>query len=275
MTKVLSFGDRIGLGGYKLHSRFDQAVNFTRDGRLISVVGPGIGGGPINIVMEGLDFSGVSRLDINEDSFSLDGAVFPKAPIFDSRLPQNQAAPAKTRRDMRRWRDLLLRKAHPKSLAFLLDETRCQGLDSGFERVLARHFQGAAQELRSGNLEAGAHAARGAGFGLTPSGDDLLSGYLWGLHFRQRICGGDSAADIEKVYGAAQSANPLSSAFLDCAHEGRFFERLRDLLAALGSGEPERLESSLDGLLAVGETSGADTCVGLMLALEREDSLWS
>ena len=28
----------------------------------LGAVGPGIGGGPINIVMEGLDFSGVSRL---------------------------------------------------------------------------------------------------------------------------------------------------------------------------------------------------------------------
>jgi len=269
MTHVLSFGDRIAPGDYMFHSRFSQAANFTQGGKLVSVVGPSVGGGPINIVMEGLDFSGVSRLDIGTDSLMLDGAVFPKTPLFDSRLPQSQAAPEKMRRDMRRWRDLLLRKAHPKSLAFLLDETRCQGLGSRFEKVLARHFQGAAQELRSGNLEAGAHAARGAGFGLTPSGDDLLAGYLWGLHARQRICGGDSSADIERVYGAARGSNPLSTAFLDCAREGRFFQRLRDLLAALGEDTPERLSSRLDGLLAVGETSGADTCVGLMLALER------
>ena len=177
-------------------------MNFTRDGRLISVVGPGIGGGPINIVMEGLDFSGVSRLDINEDSFSLDGAVFPKAPIFDSRLPQNQAAPAKTRRDMRRWRDLLLRKAHPKSLAFLLDTARCTGFVSGFEKALVRRFLAAAEDLRKGDLETGARAMRGAGFGLTPSGDDLLAGYLWGLHARQRICRKRSRPHAMRVFGS-------------------------------------------------------------------------
>ena len=74
MSHVLSFGDRVGPGGYTLHSRFSQAANFTRGGRLVSVVGPDVGGGPINIVMEGLDFSSVSRLEISEDSFILDGA---------------------------------------------------------------------------------------------------------------------------------------------------------------------------------------------------------
>ncbi|MCX5796209.1 MAG: DUF2877 domain-containing protein [Elusimicrobia bacterium] len=264
MTKVLSFGDRIGPGDYALHSRFDQAVNFTRDGRLASIVVPAIGGGPINIVMEGLDFSSIRRLEVSGDSFSLDGASFPKLPLFDSALRVHGGAKV----GMRRLRDLLLRKAHPKSLAFLLDDTRCAGLVSGFEKVLTRRLQTAARELRSGNLEAGAEAARGAGLGLTPSGDDLLSGYLWGLHVRQRICGGDSAADIDRVYGCSRGSNPLSTAFLDCAREGRFFERLRDLLA-----EPS--EDRLDEVLAVGETSGADTCVGLMLALEKEDSLWS
>jgi hypothetical protein len=269
MSAVLSFGDRIGSGDYALHSRFSRAVNFIHGGHLVSVVDPGVGGGPINIVMEGIDFSGLSRLQISEGSFALNGAIFPKLPLFDSRLPQIPAVP------MRRLRDLLLRKAHPKSLAFLLDESRCRGFASRFEDALARRFQSAAQELRSGNLEAGSRAARGAGFGLTPSGDDLLSGYLWGLHVRQRACGGDFSADIEKVYAAARGLNPLSAAFLDCAREGRFFQRLRDLLAALGGGKPEKMESRLDDLLSVGETSGADTCVGLTLALEKEASLWS
>jgi len=262
MSEVLSFGDRVGPGDYALHSRFSQAANFTQGGRLVSVVGPGVGGGPINIVMEGLDFSRLGRLEISEDSFALDGAVFPKTPTFDSRLPSG------ARLDLSRCRDLLLRKAHPKSLAFLLDGSRCHGFTSGFEKVLARRLHDAAHELRRGNLEVGSRAARGAGFGLTPSGDDLLCGYLWGLHIRQRISGGDFSADIERVYDCARGSNPLSTAFLDCAKEGRFFERLRDLIAALGRGEPEQLESRLDGVLTVGETSGADTCVGLILALE-------
>jgi hypothetical protein len=271
MPTVLSFGDRIAPGDYRVHSRFGRAANFTGGGRLVSVVDPGVGGGPVNIVMEGAGLPAADLLAVGEDSFSLDGADFPKSPLFDSSLPDGGIAKG----GLRRWRDLLLRKAHPKSLAFLLDEGRCAGLGSRFEKVLAERLQGAARELRGGNLEAGAHAARGAGLGLTPSGDDLLAGYLWGIHARQRFCGRDLAADIERVYGAARRDTPLCAAFLDSAREGRFFEPLRDLVAALASGESERLESRLDAVLAAGETSGADTCVGFMLALEKETSLWS
>jgi hypothetical protein len=271
MATVLSFGDRIRPGRYALHSRFDRAVNFLMDGRLASLVAPAVGGGPVNIVVQGLDLSSASCLEVGADRFSIGAEFFPKSPLFDSALP---ACPGAGPR-LPLLRELLLRKAHPKSLAFLLDESRRRAMDSGFELVLAGQLQAAAEDLRAGDLEAGARAARGAGLGLTPSGDDLLSGYLWGLHFRQRLCGGDLAADIERVYGAARRDDPLCAAFLDSAREGRFFEPLRDLAADLGSVEPGRLESRLDAVLAAGETSGADTCVGMLLALEKEESLWS
>ncbi|MDD5628299.1 MAG: DUF2877 domain-containing protein [Elusimicrobia bacterium] len=258
MTKVLSFGDRIRPGDYTLHSRFSRAVNFMRQGRLASVVAPAVGGGPINIVMAGCDLSSLSRLEVADGSFSLDGESFPKSPLFDSRPPKPRGL------DLRQLRELLLRKAHPKSLAFLLDSRRCRNLASGFESALVRRLQEAARSLRRGDLEAGAKAARGAGLGLTPSGDDLLCGYLWGLHLR----GAGSAQDVERVYAQAQGQNPLSSAFLDCAREGRFFAPLKELMA-----EPS--EARLDAVLASGETSGADTCVGLILALDKEEPLWS
>ncbi|MBI5240121.1 MAG: DUF2877 domain-containing protein [Elusimicrobia bacterium] len=285
MPKVLSFGDRIRPGRYALHSRFDRAVNFLQEGRLASLVAPEVGGGPVNIVLQGLDLSRLKSLEVRADGFVLDGAAFPKSPLFDSALPPRSGAEPR----LPLLRELLLRKAHPKSLAFLLDESRRQALDSGFERVLAAQLQDAAEDLRAGDLETGARAAAGAGFGLTPSGDDLLAGFLWGLHERRRLCGGDFSRDIARVYAAAcgigssagpgrtdvlaagaRGANPLSAAFLDSAREGRFFERLRALLTGQSS-----LEEGLDAVLAVGETSGADTCVGVLLALEKEASLWS
>jgi len=275
MLRVLSFGDRIESGDYQVHSRFSEAVNFIQGGRLVSAVGSRIGGGPINIVVAGVDFSRVGRLTVREDGFALDGRTCPKTPLFDSAFPGAGTDREPVKRNLRFWRGLLRRKAHPKSLVFLLDQERGRDSASGFEQALARRFQDAAKDLRRGNLEAGARAASGAGFGLTPSGDDFLSGYLWGLHFRKRLCGGDFYADIERICGCASGANPLSSAFLRCAREGRLFERLRDLLAALCRGAPVDVEGRTDEVLAVGETSGADMCAGLLLAMEKEGSLWS
>ena len=51
---LLSIGDQIRPGTYRFQSRFDRAVNFEHDGRLIAVVDESIGPGPLNIVLRGL-----------------------------------------------------------------------------------------------------------------------------------------------------------------------------------------------------------------------------
>jgi len=52
---LLSIGDQIKPGTYRLHSAFKRAVNFAHRGRLISVVDESIGPGPLNIVLCDLD----------------------------------------------------------------------------------------------------------------------------------------------------------------------------------------------------------------------------
>ena len=52
--RLLSIGDQVRPGLYRLHSRFDRAVNFERAGRLVSVVDETIGPGPLSIVLRDL-----------------------------------------------------------------------------------------------------------------------------------------------------------------------------------------------------------------------------
>ncbi len=51
---LLSIGDQVKPGTYRLHSCFRRAINFEREGRLVSVVDESIGPGPVNIVIRGL-----------------------------------------------------------------------------------------------------------------------------------------------------------------------------------------------------------------------------
>jgi hypothetical protein len=51
---LVSIGDQVRPGNYRLHSRFNRAVNFERAGRLVSVVDETIGPGPLNIVLGAL-----------------------------------------------------------------------------------------------------------------------------------------------------------------------------------------------------------------------------
>jgi len=267
ISRVLSFGDRIPCGDYRLLSKFDAALNFTGSGRLVAVVTDCVGGGPINIVLEGTSLPDTERLEVRRGSFSLDATAFPRRPLYDSALPKPAAIPERMRQALRSIQSAILEAAHPKSLAFLLDESRLGGLRPGFEIALAAKFRDAAAAMAAGQLAQGAAAVSGLGWGLTPCGDDFLAGYLWGLHARQHLDGKDLSESIAAVHGAARSANPLSAAFLDCAREGRCFEKLRGLLAALMAGDAREAPRRARELLAVGETSGADTCVGLLAAL--------
>ncbi len=52
--QILSIGDRVRPGMYRLHSRFRRAINFTDGRRLVSLVTPDIGAGPANIVVQHL-----------------------------------------------------------------------------------------------------------------------------------------------------------------------------------------------------------------------------
>jgi hypothetical protein len=51
---LISVGDLVKPGTYRFHSRFDRAVNFVHEGRLIAVVQESIGPGPFNIVLRSL-----------------------------------------------------------------------------------------------------------------------------------------------------------------------------------------------------------------------------
>ena len=54
---LLSIGDQVKPGSYRLHSVFKRAVNFEHRGRLISVVDEAIGPGPLNVVLRNFDLT--------------------------------------------------------------------------------------------------------------------------------------------------------------------------------------------------------------------------
>ena len=49
--EAIIIGNRIRQGTYRLHSRFDHAINFTDGHSLVSLVTPDVGAGPVNIVV--------------------------------------------------------------------------------------------------------------------------------------------------------------------------------------------------------------------------------
>lgn len=115
-------------------------------------------------------------------------------------------------------------------------------------------------------VRAAAAGIVGLGVGLTPSGDDVLTG----LTFAAAQLGGPLDIVPEAV-GAATvdgATHDLSLTMLRAACRGRAAQPLAAVLAALrGAGDATRIVPLMADLIAIGHTSGTDQAEGLLAAV--------
>lgn len=131
--------------------------------------------------------------------------------------------------------------------------------------------------VRSGALGPALHeAARlvGLGPGLTPSGDDFITGLLIGMHCQPMDARQMAIVTAlgDGVEALATRTTDVSRVYLGWAVRGRATERLRDVAAAINA--PRRagaLDAAIAAALYVGATSGADGLLGLLRGLQ----LWT
>lgn len=113
-------------------------------------------------------------------------------------------------------------------------------------------------------VEAAARQLAGLGGGLTPSGDDVLVGTLICLTV---LPGGDHRAPRGAILAATQGRTTrISAAYLASASRGEAGEAWHDLMRSLAESDRTAVESATRGVIAFGETSGADMLAGFLLA---------
>ena len=113
----------------------------------------------------------------------------------------------------------------------------------------------------------------GCGMGLTPSSDDLLSGYF--LTLRLLLSRHDRANRGEWIQRMAQAAaertNRISATFLLQSGEGLANAAVYILLRVAGRpSEAETVDRAIARILEIGSTSGADMLTGIALALRQQ-----
>ena len=124
--------------------------------------------------------------------------------------------------------------------------------------------------------EAGEAAAAiaGCGIGLTPSSDDLLTGYMAMLHAMSAVgVLGNIAPVAREIAGrAAQKTNRISGAFLLQSGEGYVSEDVLHLLRLLYSdSDALQIKQAATRVAAFGSTSGSDMLTGIVLAIIHHD----
>ena len=119
-----------------------------------------------------------------------------------------------------------------------------------------------------------ASVCAGCGMGLTPSSDDLLSGYFSTLHLLYRNTDhlGAKAQIARLAQAAAEKTNRISGTFL--LHSGLALANTaicdlnRSIFTFLDLAAANR---ALERVLAIGSTSGADMLTGIVLALRQNN----
>ncbi len=269
---LISYGDSIPEGDYRLHSAFANAINFRKGKLIVSLVPPRTGAGPLNLVLKQLP-PGAKRLRSSRFYFYIDENRLRKDPeaLYSSSVPLlSGPEPETVLGNVLAFTRQLARLAPPKSLAFIFDPE----LEKDFSRIFDRHmlarFKKGVGYFRAGNYARGTKIMRGLGMGLTPSGDDFLCGLLAGYRFSQVNLRFATTMKMELVFLNSEGNNLISNSFLRASYEGKVNAKVRRLMLALGRRDRMELAAAAKAALESGHTSGADFCAGLAFALLEE-----
>jgi len=244
------------------------------DDRLISLVAPEVGDGPLSIVLEQVprDWAGLqpgASVRVGRDRLQCENLKISlaRASVWDPR-PDWDNLRANARMLLERLEYLAVRMQEHAPAGSMVSLLRDHELpDSSSLNAVQDRAQKAAEALWAGwcgdeaQVKAGAAQLAGLGTGLTPSGDDFLLGTMlcaWLAHpAPKQYCAGVSDAALSRT-------TLLSGAYLQSAAEGEFSSSWHLLLEALASGSDQELVAATRAVVAHGHTSGSDALAGFL-----------
>ena len=254
-----------------------MACNLTDEtNRVISLVTPEVGNGPLNVVVEGQDpFASIKKGDQAE----ADGTKI----VVNDKLTVNLMK-AEIWSPIILWGEITAEamaalwnhvqaQATPESLlAFWIPRLRSLGgVQMAFQEKAREAAERLLLALRLGERQrigVYASALTGLGPGATPAGDDFLIGLMAGLRaWPQFLTPGGLAIDVACMtisQTAMVRTNVLSAAYLRAAQVGQMGASWHRLAETLAAGDPSVIQQAVDGLLAFGATSGADAMAGFL-----------
>lgn len=290
--RVFSIGDKIECGNYKLHSRFENVVNFSHDIRLVSLVNHHIVDGPTNIVTD-LRISEIDKLTIESERIVLNirgentPIVLPyhQSQRYNSTLDSSLNFNDNFENNLICLKEYLIKNAPVKSLIYLLrDEPR--DYSRSFESNLRSRMKDGVDRILSGNIISGVRTIRGLGIGLTPAGDDFIVGVLSTLQLMKKsppkppqtfplAKGGeeellrlDEITIDNLIASIAQTAigdNLISAQIIRNTAAGAFTAPMKDFMQQFIKYDFDNITPAIDRILTIGASSGADTLVGFCL----------
>jgi len=264
---------------------------------MLSIVREEVGSGPINIVTDLPRGRSMAELGVKKNAEVLrkDGEIliggkavlvslehaslyrtekdFPTKPRSISEIRTNVAAVTRT----------AARRGHHQGLGGLIPLLVPSGIEktkrpaelNSFSRLALPRLRSLLGKIREGKIsELGTEVQNlvGLGPGLTPSGDDMLSGLMVSLALIAHNLKGDTER-VRRVNGeialsARKRTTMLSEEYLSHAARGETNEHFQQLIKKMLTALPNEAKRSAELVLNVGETSGTDTVLGILLGFQ-------
>ena len=159
-----------------------------------------------------------------------------------------------------------LSKFNPKSLAFLLDKKFEANFESSFDNAFIKYIKSAYNEIFFDDFYEGIKKIKGAGFGLTPSGDDFIAGMLYAYDVLKHFSETEIDVNFDKIREIATGKNPISNSLIYYASKGAYYKRFKDFQEAFLYNE-KKLDKAFNNLLEIGETSSSDMLTGYLTTM--------
>jgi hypothetical protein len=266
---ILNFGDCIINGDYKLHSKFKNVHNYINNKHLVSLVSAKVGTGPNNIVLNRFPQQAEKTLKISNS----------KILFGNHTLKVNTIKPKNTSNIyidnsfvLISSIEILIKnissKVSPQSLGFLLFPKNDIFFQTTFEKAFRSHVKNTCRSISLEKLPEIAKNLKGAGFGLTPSGDDFNCGVLYALNYLNEIMSNDFSEIIEECYQNSITNNSISNTFLKFAYSNKYYENFHQLLLALKQNKLETITHYANKIIGSGHTSGSDMLTGFIVTIK-------
>ncbi len=257
------------------------------DAAIYAIVREPLGNGPLNLVIRasgspappplvvGSSVASTGTRLLLGDSLNID---VERAALWDPKAYLARGAdPDGPRRSLVELSRTVPARAPAESLARLLPHLHEEDLPASLEAVahfprchalIAGLFESLARRNRK-SLKVVTSSLAGLGPGVTPAGDEFLTGLLLALSVMQEQ---RPNAELSQIAGllletAAPRTHEISAAYMRAAHAGEAGEPWHPLLGAVALGNLGEVHGALGAVLRPGDTSGADMLAGFITAL--------
>lgn len=259
-------GNLLPCGNFILHSTFNNVVNLVNETQhVLSFSDSPKFLNPNTILTNSESLPEIKKVRIFNNQLEIFGKIFQIDTLntFNSFFDFSLITEIDLKSKIRRFENDFLHRFNPKSLRFLLDEKFEQNFQTSFDKAFVKYVKNAFNEIQNGDFYAGISKMKGAGFGLTPSGDDFIAGMLYAFNVLENFSTQKITIDIEKIRKTAKGKNPISNSLIYYASKGAYYKRFKDFLEAFLYDE-KNLEKAFKNLIEIGETSSSDTLTGFL-----------